>query len=72
MTAAGGLSQAARAFLVGGYAGGWLDMAQARRARLSRDGLSPLGARLGAGVIVALPRAQLPRGRDSARRGLDG
>ena len=60
VTAAGGLSQPARAFLVGGYAGGWLDMAQARKARLSRAGLSPFGARLGAGVVVALPERSCP------------
>jgi NADH:ubiquinone oxidoreductase subunit F (NADH-binding) len=60
VTAAGGLSERARAFLVGGYAGGWLDMAQARNARLSRAGLSPFGARLGAGVIVALPERSCP------------
>jgi NADH:ubiquinone oxidoreductase subunit F (NADH-binding) len=60
VTAAGGLSERTRAFLVGGYAGGWLDMAQARQARLSRAGLAPFGIRLGAGIVVALPERSCP------------
>jgi NADH:ubiquinone oxidoreductase subunit F (NADH-binding) len=60
VTAAGGLSQRTRAFLVGGYAGAWLDMLQARQARLSRERLAPFGARLGAGIVVALPERSCP------------
>lgn len=60
VSAAGGLSERTRAFLVGGYAGAWLDMTQARQARLSRAGLSPFGARLGPGVVVALPQRNCP------------
>ena len=60
VTAAGGLSERTRAFLVGGYAGGWLDMDQARQARLSPAGLAPFGARLGAGIVVALPERSCP------------
>jgi NADH:ubiquinone oxidoreductase subunit F (NADH-binding) len=60
VTAAGGLSERTRAFLVGGYAGAWLDMLQARQARLSRDHLARFGARLGAGIVVALPERSCP------------
>ena len=55
VTAAGGLSERSSAFLVGGYSGAWLDMSQARQARLSRAGLAPFSARLGPGIVVALP-----------------
>ncbi|HLH65408.1 MAG TPA: NADH-ubiquinone oxidoreductase-F iron-sulfur binding region domain-containing protein [Solirubrobacteraceae bacterium] len=54
LEAAGGLSQTPRAFLLGGYAGTWADAAAARGLRLSRRGLEPVRAMLGAGVIVAL------------------
>jgi NADH:ubiquinone oxidoreductase subunit F (NADH-binding) len=60
MTMAGGLSERTRAFLVGGYAGVWIDMRGARQARLSRAGLAPFGARLGAGIVVALPERACP------------
>lgn len=58
--AAGGLSEPVRAFLFGGYAGTWIDAAGAAPVKLARGGLSPLGASLGAGVIVALPRSACP------------
>jgi NADH:ubiquinone oxidoreductase subunit F (NADH-binding) len=60
VSAAGGLSERTRAFLVGGYSGGWIDMAQARQARLSRAGLASFGARLGPGIVVALPERGCP------------
>lgn len=60
MGAAGGLSEPVRAFLFGGYAGTWIDAAGAAPVKLARGGLSPLGASLGAGVIVALPRSACP------------
>ncbi len=58
--AAGGVREPVRAFLVGGYAGTWIDAAGAAALRLSRAGLRPLGASLGAGIIVALPRSACP------------
>ncbi len=58
--AAGGVREPVRAFLVGGYAGTWIDASGAAALRLSRAGLRPLGASLGAGIIVALPRSACP------------
>jgi NADH:ubiquinone oxidoreductase subunit F (NADH-binding) len=58
--AAGGVSDPVRAFLLGGYAGTWIDAAGAAALRLSRGGLRPLGASLGAGIIAALPRSACP------------
>jgi NADH:ubiquinone oxidoreductase subunit F (NADH-binding) len=56
----GGASEPVRAFLLGGYAGGWVDAAEAPRLRLSRAQLQPFGARLGAGVVVALGESACP------------
>ncbi len=58
--AAGGVPEPIRAFLLGGYAGTWIEGAGAAALRLSRGALRPLGASLGAGVIVALPRSACP------------
>jgi NADH:ubiquinone oxidoreductase subunit F (NADH-binding) len=58
--AAGGLTEPVRAFLFGGYAGSWVGGEAARSARLSRAGLAPLRASLGAGIIVALPESACP------------
>jgi NADH:ubiquinone oxidoreductase subunit F (NADH-binding) len=58
--AAGGLPEPARAYLLGGYAGTWVDAAATTTLRLSRAALRPLGASLGAGIIVALPRSACP------------
>ncbi|MHB1837811.1 MAG: NADH-ubiquinone oxidoreductase-F iron-sulfur binding region domain-containing protein, partial [Solirubrobacteraceae bacterium] len=58
--AADGLAEPVRAMLIGGYAGTWVDGSAARAARLSQTGLKPLGASLGAGVIVALPASACP------------
>ena len=58
--AAGGLSEPARAFLVGGYAGGWIDASAIAGLRLTRHDLQRAGARLGPGIIVALPRSACP------------
>jgi NADH:ubiquinone oxidoreductase subunit F (NADH-binding) len=58
--AAGGLAQPARAFLVGGYAGAWIDASLLAQVRLDRRELRHFGARLGPGVIVALPDAACP------------
>lgn len=57
---AGGEAEPARAFLLGGYAGAWIDAAEASVARLARQELSQLGARLGAGIVVALPQSACP------------
>jgi NADH:ubiquinone oxidoreductase subunit F (NADH-binding) len=51
---AGGESEPLRAFLVGGYFGSWLDSSRIDTP-LSDAALVPLGARLGARAIVALP-----------------
>jgi NADH:ubiquinone oxidoreductase subunit F (NADH-binding) len=45
----------ARAVLVGGYHGAWLSPERARHLTLSNADLRPLGAAVGAGVLVALP-----------------
>ena len=45
----------ARAVLVGGYHGAWLTPEQAGHLTLSNADLRPLGAAVGAGVLVALP-----------------
>lgn len=60
LESAGGAPEPARAVLVGGYAGAWIDGAQARHARLARLELGELGARLGAGIVVALPQSACP------------
>jgi NADH:ubiquinone oxidoreductase subunit F (NADH-binding) len=57
---AGGLTEAARAYLIGGYAGSWIDAGAAPRAALSNADLRALGASLGAGVVVALPQSACP------------
>ncbi|MGA2011548.1 MAG: NADH-ubiquinone oxidoreductase-F iron-sulfur binding region domain-containing protein [Solirubrobacteraceae bacterium] len=58
--AAEGQTEPLRAFLLGGYAGGWVDAGVATGARLSEASLRPAGASLGAGIIVALPRSACP------------
>ncbi len=46
--------------LVGGYFGTWLSPGQAARARLSRASLASLGAGLGCGAVVVMPRGVCP------------
>ena len=58
--AAGGVTEPARAFLMGGYSGAWIDAVAGTSVRLSRRSLAPLGASLGAGSIVALPQSACP------------
>lgn len=60
VSVAGGVSEPVQAYLFGGYAGTWVDARDALRSRLSRAGLQPLGASLGAGIIVALPESSCP------------
>jgi NADH:ubiquinone oxidoreductase subunit F (NADH-binding) len=49
------LADGVGAVLVGGYHGTWLPAAVARDLTLDREGLGPVGASLGAGVLAALP-----------------
>jgi NADH:ubiquinone oxidoreductase subunit F (NADH-binding) len=49
-----------QAVLVGGYFGTWLSGSDVGRVRLAGESLAEFGAALGAGVIVALPRAACP------------
>jgi NADH:ubiquinone oxidoreductase subunit F (NADH-binding) len=58
--AAGGVTEPPRAVLIGGYSGAWIDAQAAGTVRLSRRSLQPLGASLGAGVIVVLPQSACP------------
>lgn len=55
LASAGGPTEALRAVLFGGYHGAWLTEAEAVSARLTNADLRPLGASLGAGVVVAFP-----------------
>ncbi|MDO9408968.1 NADH-ubiquinone oxidoreductase-F iron-sulfur binding region domain-containing protein [Patulibacter sp.] len=55
---AGGPAEPVRALLVGGYFGAWIDGA-ARPALTDRD-LRPLGAAVGAGVVLALGASSCP------------
>ncbi len=57
---AGGEAGTLRALLVGGYYGSWLAPEAIAKARLDNASLGRWGAVLGAGVLVALPRACCP------------
>jgi NADH:ubiquinone oxidoreductase subunit F (NADH-binding) len=56
----GGPREPIRALLLGGYAGGWIDATELPRLQLSHAQLEPFGARLGAGVVVALGESSCP------------
>lgn len=56
--AAGGLTEPARAFLLGGYSGAWVDARAATTLRLSRNGRAQ--TTIGAGIVVALPQSACP------------
>ncbi|MGA9859817.1 MAG: NADH-ubiquinone oxidoreductase-F iron-sulfur binding region domain-containing protein [Solirubrobacteraceae bacterium] len=58
--AADGLTEPARAFLFGGYAGSWVDARAASDARLSQHSLRSMRATMGAGIVVALPQSACP------------
>jgi NADH:ubiquinone oxidoreductase subunit F (NADH-binding) len=58
--AAGGLEEAMRAVLVGGYAGTWIDAAHLATLTLDDIGLGAHGASTGAGVIVLLGGRSCP------------
>ncbi|MFZ0043302.1 MAG: NADH-ubiquinone oxidoreductase-F iron-sulfur binding region domain-containing protein [Solirubrobacteraceae bacterium] len=60
LTAAGNSSEPVRAFLIGGYAGTWVDAPSGEQVRLSRAGLKRIGGSMGAGVIVAFPESACP------------
>ena len=60
VAAAGGLDEPARAYLVGGYAGVWLESDDLDSIRLAPAELQMIGARFGAGIVVALPRSACP------------
>jgi len=57
---AGGPSEAARAVLLGGYFGRWLDVADAWPLLVDPHGLRERGLSLGCGVIGILPARQCP------------
>jgi NADH:ubiquinone oxidoreductase subunit F (NADH-binding) len=58
--AADGLAEPVRAFLFGGYAGGWVDGPAATTLQLSGGALRPMRATLGSGIVVALPQSACP------------
>jgi NADH:ubiquinone oxidoreductase subunit F (NADH-binding) len=60
LEAAGGATEAPRAFLVGGYFGAWLDGETGDGIALDPVGLGGHGAALGAGVIVVLGQSACP------------
>ena len=60
LDAADGLTAQPRAVLMGGYSGTWIDGSQLRDVALSDRLLAPLGASLGAGVVVVLSDAACP------------
>jgi NADH:ubiquinone oxidoreductase subunit F (NADH-binding) len=55
VAAAGGILNPPRAFLIGGYAGAWIDARIATRLTLDEAALVEEGGTLGVGSIVALP-----------------
>jgi NADH:ubiquinone oxidoreductase subunit F (NADH-binding) len=55
-----GAADALAAVLLGGYFGSWVSADDVDRLQLSRAHLAPLGASLGAGVVVALGRGACP------------
>ena len=57
---AGGLTEPARAVLLGGYHGTWVDGDRAASLRLEDDELARRRLTIGAGVVVALPQSACP------------
>ncbi|OIV37755.1 oxidoreductase [Mangrovactinospora gilvigrisea] len=62
VTATAGTPDLGQALLVGGYHGRFLDQRTAAAATVSRPGLDTLGATLGAGALIPLPRETCPLG----------
>ncbi len=60
LAAAGGATAPIRALLLGGYFGSWIDGELADEVILEEDYLRPLGAGMGAGVVVVLPESACP------------
>jgi NADH:ubiquinone oxidoreductase subunit F (NADH-binding) len=60
LDAAGGLRAPARAVLIGGYGGTWVDGARLEELALSDRDLAPFGATLGAGVVAMLSADACP------------
>jgi NADH:ubiquinone oxidoreductase subunit F (NADH-binding) len=58
--AGGGATQRVRGALLGGYAGTWIAGGQLRGVALSEEQLTPLGATLGAGVVLLLSEQACP------------
>jgi NADH:ubiquinone oxidoreductase subunit F (NADH-binding) len=56
----GGVLEEIDAFLIGGYAGTWVDGVTGLEVRICDTDLARVGARLGAGVIVAVPVSGCP------------
>ncbi len=54
---AGGLTEPARAVLIGGYFGAWVDARRAYELPLDAEALRAQGATLGCGVIAVLPES---------------
>jgi NADH:ubiquinone oxidoreductase subunit F (NADH-binding) len=57
---AGGLTETVRAYLFGGYAGGWVDVRAAASLRISQKSLGAFHLSLGAGIVAAFPRSACP------------
>jgi NADH:ubiquinone oxidoreductase subunit F (NADH-binding) len=55
VTAAGGFTTSVQAFLLGGYAGTWVEPERGMQLGLGETELAASGATLGAGIAVALP-----------------
>ena len=55
LEAAGGVPAGARAILLGGYFGGWVDAAEARALSLDPPALRAAGGSLGCGVVSVIP-----------------
>ena len=60
MERAGGLVGEARAVLLGGYFGGWIDAAEARSLRLDPGAMKAAGGSLGCGVVSVLAAGSKP------------
>ncbi len=60
LAAAGGTVGRPRAFLFGGYGGGWVDSSQASGLAICERSLRQAGGMLGPGVVVVLPESACP------------
>jgi NADH:ubiquinone oxidoreductase subunit F (NADH-binding) len=60
LAGAGGTAGRPRAFLFGGYGGGWIDASQASGLAISERSLRQAGGMLGPGVVVVLPESACP------------